>query len=196
MKNVLFLLAIVFLVFVGCDGKDRVHLTNSEILKEHKLLDSFSEKVKYIPEQYSEVVTDSLYDNGFRVKIKMYTDLDRDVLFTKTEESITYKEHYRNFKFDILIEKNNSIIYQKSFDKDIINKELAVFSNNIPKSSLYFNFGKLAVLKYIEVDYEPSLKNMIIINFMYAIPNTDRYSTHSLIVNDKGNGTIIHKNVN
>ena len=49
--------------------------TNTEVLKEHKLLDSFSEQIKYIPEKYTEVITDTILSNGFRVKIKYYYDM-------------------------------------------------------------------------------------------------------------------------
>jgi len=37
MKKLLLLLNLICLAFLGCDGKERVHLSNTEVLKEHKL---------------------------------------------------------------------------------------------------------------------------------------------------------------
>ena len=196
MNRLHILILVIIIAFISCDGRDRAYLTNEDILQENKLLDSFSENIQYIPEAYSEAITDTILSNGFRVKIKTYTDLNKNVSLTNIKDSITYTKHYRNYKFDVLIEKENKVIYQKFFDKNVINNEMKLFKSDLTKDSPYFNFDKLAVLKSIEIDDEPSLKEMVVINLMYIIPNTKRFSTHSLMVNENGDANFIHLKVN
>ena len=56
MNKLIPLLLFIAVLFIGCDGRSRAKQTNTEVLKEHNLLDSFSEHTEYIPMEYTEVV--------------------------------------------------------------------------------------------------------------------------------------------
>lgn len=180
------LLIFIIILFQNCDGRDRAHKTTDEALIENKLLDSFSQNVSFYPKNYSEVETDTILPNGFKVKIKAYTDMESHVPFSKVKGSITYTKKYRNFKFDIIVEKDNTLIYQEHFDKDKINNLLGYNSAYFTESSPFYNFDKLAILKSIQVDDELSLKNEVLIDILYAIPNSNRLARHTLFVNENG----------
>ena len=98
-------------------GKERIHLSNTEVLKEHKLLDSFAEQVEYIPEYYTEVINDTIFSNGYDVKIKMYSDSLRTVT-VKSKENRSQSTIYRDFNADILINKQDNEILNVTFNKD------------------------------------------------------------------------------
>ncbi|PNQ72345.1 hypothetical protein C1T31_12415 [Hanstruepera neustonica] len=111
MKNLFYIIAFVFsMVFWACtDGQERMHQSPQEILQENKLLDSFSEKViRFIPETYAEKTTDTIFDNGYIVKVKMYTDMDNHITVKLDDETV----NYRDYNLDIeVIKDDESILY-------------------------------------------------------------------------------------
>ncbi|MAB47917.1 MAG: hypothetical protein CMC05_04725 [Flavobacteriaceae bacterium] len=189
MRNILGLLLIIVLGFTSCEGR----ITKNQALA--KDIEEFNKTVSvqidvYKPENYTERQVDTTLNNGFRVKIKTYTDMDNSVLFTKIKDTINYQTYYRNFKFDILVEKNNKVIYNKSFDKQKANKAFN-FNSNLLKGSELYNFDKLAILNAIQLDDDPSYTNTVAIDVMYAIPETDKVSHHKILINDKGKANFI-----
>lgn len=189
MRNILGLLLIIVLGFTSCEGR----ITKNQALA--KDIEEFNKTVSvqidvYKPESYTERQVDTTLSNGFKVKIKAYTDMDNSVLFTKIKDTINYQTYYRNFKFDILVEKDNKVIYNKSFDKQKANKVFK-FNANLTKGSQLYNFNKLAILNAIQVDDDPSYTNMVSIDVMYAIPETDKVSHHKILINDKGKANFI-----
>lgn len=189
MRNILGLLLFTILGFISCEGR----ITKNQALA--KDIEEFNKTVSvqidvYKPESYTERQVDTTLSNGFRVKIKAYTDMDNSVLFTKIKDTINYQTYYRNFKFDILVEKDNKIIYNKSFDKQKANTAFN-FNANLLKGSDLYNFDKLAILNAIQVDDDPSYTNTVAIDVMYAIPETDKVSHHKILINDKGESNFI-----
>jgi len=189
MRNILGLLLFIVLAFTSCEGR----ITKNQSLA--KDIEEFNKTVSvqidvYKPESYTERQVDTTLSNGFRVKIKAYTDMDNSVLFTKIKDTINYQTYYRNFKFDILVEKDNKIIYNKSFDKQKANTAFN-FNTNLLKGSDLYNFDKLAILNAIQVDDDPSYINTVAIDVMYAIPETDKVSHHKILINDKGKANFI-----
>ncbi len=189
MRNILGLLLIIVLAFTSCEGR----ITKNQALA--KDIEEFNKTVSvqidvYKPESFTERQVDTTLSNGFRVKIKAYTDMDNSVLFTKIKDTVNYQTYYRNFKFDILVEKNNKVIYNKSFDKQKANKAFN-FNSNLLKGSELYNFDKLAILNAIQLDDDPSYTNTVAIDVMYAIPETDKVSHHKILINDKGKANFI-----
>jgi len=74
------ILLLILISLINCDGRDRAYKTNQEVLTENNLLESFSENVKYFPESYSEIETDSILNNDSRVVIKLFTDMNSSVV--------------------------------------------------------------------------------------------------------------------
>lgn len=190
MRNILGVLLIIIIGFTSsCEGRKTKSQALAEDIEEFKKTVNVQVEV-YKPENYLEREVDTTLSNGFRVKIKAYTDMDNSVLFTKIKDTINYQTYYRNFKFDILVEKDNKVIYNKSFDKLKANKAFK-FNSNLVKGSELYNFDKLATLNAIQVDDDPSYTNTVVIDIVYTIPETDKVSYHKILINDKGKANFI-----
>lgn len=137
MKQFIFLLVIatIGIVSISCDGRDRVFKTNTEVLIENKLLDSFSENISYVPETYTEVATDTILYNGFHVKLKTYTIMDKHVVNEFKQDSIVYKKYYREFVTDVIVTKNDKEIFNERIDKEFIHKH----NNNLQLNKAIIN---------------------------------------------------------
>lgn len=137
MKQFIFLLVIatIGIVSISCDGRDRVFKTNTEVLIENKLLDSFSENITYFPETYTEVATDTILYNGFHVKLKTYTIMDKHIVNEFKQDSIVYKKYYREFVTDVIVTKNDKEIFNERIDKEFIHKH----NNNLQLNKAIIN---------------------------------------------------------
>lgn len=193
MKQLVLLLLIIGIGLSSCEGRKTQNQALSESIKEFKKTVNFETNI-YIPETYIEQEVDTLMSNGFRVKIKTYSDLSNAVRFSKIKDTINYQMHYRNFKFDISISKDDKEIYNENFDKQKINKVFKYNANLVSGSDLY-NFNTLAVLKSINVNDDPSYKNMVLIDIMYAIPESDKYAIHRLYIDNNGKSNVVQTEV-
>ena len=190
MKKTFGLLLILVIAFTSCEGRKTKNQALSESIKEFKKSANLEVDI-YLPKTYIEREIDTLLSNGYRVKIKTYSDMNNSVLFSKIKDTINYQTHYRNYKFDILVEKEGELIYNESFDKLKANKALDYNANYASNSHLY-NFDKLAVLKSIQVDDDISPKNMITIDIMFAIPETSRYAFHKMYIDERGKSSFVY----
>ena len=177
MKNLLFLLTLVSVMFIGCDGKDRVHLSNTEVLKEHKLLDSFSEKVEFIPESHVEINTDTILNNGFRVKIRYHRHIKEYVSLEYNEDSIHHIKHYYDFVAKVTIYKGSEEIFKKD-----------IYKRSLEKHSVYFvKKVQNLIMNPSYIDYERSLKkDEVVIVFPLCTTDTQDCLFYELIVNKNG----------
>lgn len=194
MKQIIVLLLLLVICFTSCEDRK----TSQQALAES--IEAFKKKVNievdiYIPETYMEQQIDSTLSNGFRVKIKTYADMDNSVRFSKIKDTINYQTYYRNFKFDIRVEKEDKLIYEESFDKQKVNKAFGYNSNFVSGSDLY-NFNKLAILKSIQINDDPTYVNMVLIDIIFAIPETDKYASHTLFIDNKGKSNIVKRPIN
>lgn len=120
MNKIALLLFVLSIILISCDGRERAHKNNKDTLLESKLLDSFSENIKYFPEQYSETETDTILSNGFRVKIKLYSDMDNVVLNMFKKDNITHKHYYRDSIANVIVLKNNIEVFNKTINKSFL----------------------------------------------------------------------------
>ncbi|WP_290699268.1 hypothetical protein [Lacinutrix sp.] len=176
MKNLLFLLTLVSVMFIGCDGKDRVHLSNTEVLKEHKLLDSFSESVVYFPKEYNEITIDTTLSNGFRIKIKSLTDLENAQLIDFESDGIHNKHYFRELINIIEVYKNEKIIFKQTLTNAFLNK---LNSNYIIDKNYIKNIP-------IIDDFNSLKENKAIINLSHCIPRTVNCPDYRLTINTNG----------
>ncbi|WP_296386123.1 hypothetical protein [Winogradskyella sp.] len=194
MRNLFGFLLILVIGFTSCEGRKTQNQALSESIEEFKKKVSFEVDV-YHPETYAESEVDTLLSNGYRVKIKTYADMENSVLFSKIKDTINYQTYYRNFKFEINVTKDNKLIYSESFDKTKVNKAFNYNSKLVSGSDLY-NFDELAVLKSIQVNEDPSYTNVVLIDIMHAIPESDRYALYKLFINENGQSSIVQVEVN
>jgi len=174
MKFLSSLLLVFILIFASCDGKDRSRYTHQEKLEKSKLSESFFEQVKYKPELYSEVKTDTILSNGFHIKLKVYSDMNAYVLRESKKDTINYKHYYRIFKGELIITLKNKEIINQTIDKSL-------FSNNTNS-----DFWKAAILGNISLNYERSNDDEISLSAFYRVPETRQYKDFNIIINSNG----------
>ena len=181
MNKLLVFISAILLAFISCDGRHRAYQSNQDILKEHKLYKSFSENVKYLPETYSEIITDTILSNGFNVKIKTYTDMEHSYLSEFTKDTIQYKNYYRDIKTSVNISKGNQVITSK-----LITKDLFIDYDNSYSKSL-----KNEIIQEVWLNQYASIKNnSVILNVLFHKPNSKDYIYYTLTFMDNGEYSI------
>lgn len=119
MKSILSfgLLISIICTFLNCDGRDRLKDHKKTSLAAFNQQKSSNTNITYIPESYSEKVTDTIFSNGYHVYIKQYTVKDRSIKVEKKDQINVFKDT----NTDIKVSLNNEIIFDKSFSiKDTI----------------------------------------------------------------------------
>jgi len=144
-----------------CDGRDRVFKTPEAVLIENNLLDAFSERITYLPKDYSEFESDTILNNGLEIKIKIFTDMTRSVLQESTLDMVTHKTYYRERIAEVSVSNSEQVLFSESIDKSFFNKHL--FSQN--------NVLKDTVLKDFSIEPYYASSNRLTINFDYYYPN-------------------------
>jgi len=123
-KYSLFLVSIIVLIVMSCDGQDLKHQSAVQVLKKHKLLDSFSEQIQFTPKNYTEIQHDTILTSGHIIKIKYYSnmDLNTSILTTHKADSLTVKHYYRRFNAEVKISKQNEIVFSEIVNTDFLNR--------------------------------------------------------------------------
>jgi hypothetical protein len=170
--STLFLISLFFLA--SCDGRDRVYKTNTDILKENKLLDSFSESITYIPETYTEIVTDTILSNGFHIKMKTYSNMEHSVLNEFEQNTITHKEFYREFVSEVIITKNSKEIFNKTIDKHFFDK----IKNDLQLDN--------TIIKLMVDESSSFKKNSIILSAMFQKIDSKKVRFCDIIIDSEG----------
>lgn len=177
MKQFIFLLVIatIGIVSISCDGRDRVFKTNTEVLIENKLLDSFSENITFVPETYTEVATDTILYNGFHVKLKTYSIMDKHIVNEFKQDSIVYKKYYREFVTDVIVTKNDKEIFNERIDKEFIHKH----NNNLQLNKAIIN---------VMVNQVSSVKNHgLVLSAMIKDIQNETITFCDILIDSEGN---------
>ncbi|WP_299126102.1 hypothetical protein [uncultured Winogradskyella sp.] len=120
MKNLLGLLLILVTAFTSCEGRKTHDQSLAESIEEFNKKNTLIEKVSYKPEMYTEVATDTILSNGFKVNVKYFSDMNNQILDEVIQEGIIYKRNYREFIAQINISKNGKEIFNGIIDKNFI----------------------------------------------------------------------------
>lgn len=177
MNKLLLLIAFIFICFVSCDGRDRGNKTNAEILKESKLLDSFSEKIEYIPDSFTEINTDTILSNGFRIKIRYHTHMKEYVSKNYKIDSINHKKHFYDFVSKITVYKGSKEIYKKDIYKRSLDEHSKYFATEVAN----------LIMNPSYIDYERSLeKGKAVIVFPLCTTDTVNCLFYELVVDKNG----------
>lgn len=186
MNKLILLILITFISLVSCDGRDRAYQTNAEVLKVHQLLDSFSERVEYVPKKYTTVVTDTILSNGFKIKITAYIDMENAVLKIAHSEALKHKTYFRNRKAEITVEKNHKLLFSKIIDNDFFIK-----MNPLLKDSL-----KDYIIAEAYTEYDASfIKNKINFIFVFSNPLNHKTRSFTLSIHELGNYHVEENNI-
>jgi len=123
MKHLLlFFIALASIGFMNCDGKDRARTSIKKNVIDSELSSAFFTKEHYIPKDYTEHTLDSILSNGYHVSIKMTTN--KDVILKEViTDNITRKNYYRDFDAEIIVKKNDRIVFNHVVNKHFIKKQ-------------------------------------------------------------------------
>ncbi|MDH3323117.1 MAG: hypothetical protein OEM04_09015 [Flavobacteriaceae bacterium] len=177
MKNLIFIIFLISVAVISCDGRSKIYKSNQEILKEHGLYEAFSERISYIPESYLETTTDTILSNGFMIKLKSYTDMNNSLLNAYTKDYIQHKNYYRTINTHITIIKNNQEILTK-----IINKETIIEFDKSLEKRIY---NKIIQGVWIN-EYASLINNKVIVNVLFVEPETNKNINYSIEFDAQG----------
>ncbi|WP_042243965.1 hypothetical protein [Jejuia pallidilutea] len=176
MKHLLLLLCIGCVAILSCDGR----MSKKEALKES--IETFRNAKhavktnKIFPETYAEVENDTILSNGYRVKIKNFTNMNKFIDHT-TSNLFDETLKFRRIDSEITVYKNDKLIY-----RNIINNAFSEYhigeKFNIQQ---YLNNG-------ISVDEVASLKlNKVVLITSNIVPKSSYNSYYKIIIDEYGN---------
>ncbi|WCO03068.1 hypothetical protein [Psychroserpens ponticola] len=175
MKKSALIILLIAIGFFSCDrrGSAREHLQNSisEFNKKHTDLDL----ITYYPESYTEVQTDSIISNTFRVSIKNYSRMDAQILMSsETTDKKTKIKYHRIFESEI-----NIALVSKNILSTTINAEDF-------KNTLQSEFWNNATLEHVWVNQETSNTNEVNLGISFLNPKNKAYKLYELVVTADG----------
>jgi len=174
MKFIVVILLVSIIVFSSCDGKERARYTPEEKLEQSELSDSFFLQEKYLPDEYSEVVTDTIINDKISISIKSYTDMNNNVLNEVKIDTIHYKHYYREIISDLNIVLDGKTIFSETIDK-------SYFKDNEDKL-----FWKEAIMLGLYLDDEQTTNKHAYFNVSYCMIESEICKDYNLIIDDKG----------
>ncbi|WP_242205835.1 DUF4738 domain-containing protein [Aestuariivivens insulae] len=159
---------------MNCDGRDRAYKSNAEILKQHNLLKDFSRKIEYTPNSYTEIYTDTILNNKFRIKLKYYSLAQDSVIKNTLKNGIDITHHYNNFEAKLNISNEGTTILNTTINKSFF------------KNFVHDAFWKEAIMQSLWIDYESEAKNSININVSFCIPESFICKDYALVIDNFG----------
>ncbi|MFK7782794.1 hypothetical protein [Psychroserpens sp.] len=175
MKEQILIIVLIAIAFYNCDrrGSARENLQNSisEFNKKQTSLDI----VTYYPEAYTEVKTDTIISNTFKVSIKNYAKMDSQILVSSEKsQTKTILNYHRVFESEIQIAVASKNIFKTTINaKDF-------------KDTSQSNFWDDATLEHVWVNQETSNANEINLGISIINPKNSSHKLYELVVDAKG----------
>ncbi|WP_146035198.1 hypothetical protein, partial [Formosa algae] len=119
-----FSISLLIVTCFSCDGREKSHKKPKQILADNGLLESFSERINYVPEHYTETVTDTILHTGYHVRIKSYTDMKSNILTTEKKDSLDIKTFFRTPVAEVAVDFKNETIFNHIISKTFISDKL------------------------------------------------------------------------
>ncbi len=176
MKSILLLLFVILIGFTSCEGRRSINTSLSENInrfnEEHRF-----ELNTYLPESYNETLTDTTLANGFKIKVKVYTNMAQSLIKTKQEDRISHNYHYREVKGQVYITYNNTSIFER-----VINKAFIQSASKISEDAF-----KSYNLEGIWVNHEDAIaSDLVSFDIRYCTIDTGNCKVFNLIVQPDG----------
>lgn len=186
MKSVLSfgLLICIIGTFLNCDGRDRLKDHKKTSLEASNQQKSLDDNITYIPESYSEKVTDTILKNGYKIYTKTYTDLNSYVeinVESHTNNNINYKKRYYNFITELKIyNPKNKLEFITKIDKPYL---INIEALTIDKANAYVfkSFNLLDSFEEDDLSFELIYKYWVDIEQIRIILNYNK-KTKALIL--------------
>ncbi len=137
------------------------------------------ETVEHKPTTYAEVKTDTVFNNGFTVKIKTYTDFNTAVVqIRKTASFAQLKTLHHPLISEITIEKDGILIFDKRIDRAFYTKHNALTAYTASNS----------ITQAVTVNQEATSfeTNAVYLSARYTYPDQNDSIEYELKVNATG----------
>ena len=179
MKNVLFLITLISVVCLSCDGRQTKKEALERAISEFNLKSSPIEMVTYQPEAYVEIVTDTVISNHIKVNIKNYSLLDEQILVSDATDAIYKKTNYqRVFASEINI---------SNASKDIFSMHISAKQFKTVNADPFWDS---ATLQHAWVNQELSTINDIKLDISFINPKNKAYKLYRMSIDADGQQTL------
>lgn len=111
-------------IALSCDGRVSKRDSLKQSISKFKNSVKRVEIVEYVPEEYSEMQTDTILSNGFRVEIKNFTSMEASILREYISNNTNYKQHFRQIESEITVYKNDKLIFKNNFNEAFLRENL------------------------------------------------------------------------
>jgi len=167
---------ILLLILISCDRKtskkERLEHAISEFNKNQNL-----RGVKnYYPESYTEIKTDSIISNTFKVSIKNYVSSEAGILIKKPLNDVTQTAQYhRVFESDIVVAVADKIVFEKHIS---VAKFKAISASK---------FWDDATLEHVWVNQDTSNTDKLSLAISFINPKHQTYKLFEMEIDKSGN---------
>lgn len=175
MKNLIFIITIISVAFVSCDGRKSKSSALKDSVKEFNQKQSEIELVSVYPKEYTEVVIDTLISNEVKVHIRNYSLENDTVLISSSDEMSPKKVNFhRVFESDIVISTPS---------KDIFNTHISAkqFASTDPDG-----FWDNATLEHVWLNEDLSTVQDIHLDMSFINPANKSYKLYRMSIDIHG----------
>lgn len=176
MRKALFIISATILVAYSCkrteSPRENLQKSISEFSKKHTDLNIVT---NYYPKEYTEVRTDSIIANTFKVSIKNYSRMDSQILVdSETEDKKTKINYHRVFESEIRIASATKPLFSATINAENF------------KHATQSDFWNNATLEHVWVNQDTSNDHEINLSISFINPKTKAYKLYELMVNHRG----------
>lgn len=179
MKYFFLILLAGVVIFSSCDGRTTKYDALKKSVEKFKNDTKLTDFTNYFPKIYAEVETDTILSNGYRVKIKNFTNMKRLVEVSQYANG-SETQYLRQIDSEITVYKDDKLIF-----KDVFSNAFTEHHNNqkIDVKS-YLNNG-------ISIDEMASLhKNKVVLITANTVPQNNQDAYYKLSIDEYGNSKI------
>lgn len=170
------LVAILLLAVMNCEGRTTRNHALAEDIEEFKK-DTIIEKTTYFPQEHEETINDTILSNGYRIKVRFFSDMNSQILDEVTKENIVYKQYHREFNAHLTIIKNDKEIFNKVIDKNFFKRH-----QEVKLDALAFS-----IMSNVAIDSDLFLNNKNLnVEIWFNKINTDFHHIYTLAFNEDG----------
>lgn len=182
-KILIFITTIGVLFFTSCDDRKSKIDRIADAVKVFNKNNRSINLIKYYPEQYTQIKTDSIVSKTFHVSIKNHSLMTDYITLKKTLKGTTQiTKAHRVFESDVIVSVNNLIIYNKRMSSDKL------------KDSASSEFWNHATLEQVWVNQERSNSKQLSLGLSVINPRNNTFKLYEILIDKYGNERLIlHK---
>jgi hypothetical protein len=157
--------------FLSCDRRKSPSESLKYSIKEFNEEHSGVAIIKYYPNEYTEVVTDTLISNKVKIHIRNYSLLDKSILMTVDKKK---EKHHRVFESNVVVSTPTKEILKTHISAEVF------------KSKYSEDFWNHATLQHVWVNEELSSPEDIKLDMTFINPSEDSYKLFRMSIYRNG----------